>query len=117
MMQVDYELAGAGEELLVLIDENIDEALEAQVESLYDEIMNDQAAYINRQDSPDDSTHVVGVQYAAPSGEIYHVRLSSGLVNRITQCLSVEELQQLVQTVADGVFKRDSRPLCDQREP
>jgi len=117
MMQVDYELAGAGEELLVLIDENIEGALETLVESLYDEIMNDQAASINHQESPDDATHVVGVQYSAPSGEIYHVRLPPELVNRISRCLSAGELQHLVQTVADGVLKQDNRSLCNQLEP
>ena len=65
---------------------------------------------INHHDGPDDSTHVVSVQYSNPGGEAHHVRLSPELVNRITHCLGVEELQQLAQTVANAVLKLDNRP-------
>jgi hypothetical protein len=113
-MQVRFELAGADEELLVLVDEDIDEELEEQVESLYEQLMNEQASSVNDQEAADESIHVVGVQYTATDGTVCQVRLPPALVNRITQCLSNEELQQLVQTIADDVSNPDLRPLCEK---
>lgn len=111
---IEYEQSGSGEECLVLIDEDIDEDLEEQIEDQYDNILKLQASAIDEQDNQDTSIHLVAVQYTDIAGSVRQVRLTPELVNRAHEGMTPEELQELVQAVADGVLNPDDRPLCQK---
>ena len=113
-LPVKFQLSGSNDELLVLVDEDIDDELEETIESFYEQLMREQASAIDALGNPHETIHIVGIQYTAADGTLCQVRLSPELVNRITRCLSNEELQQLVQTIADDVARADQRPLCEQ---
>jgi len=109
---IPYQASDTEMELLVLIDEDIDDDTEERVEDQYDLIMLEQAASADQQDNPEDHIHLVGIQYTATDGNVHQVRLTPAIVNRITQCIDAIELQELVQTIANGVLNPDDRPLC-----
>ena len=99
-LPVKFQLSGSNDELLVLVECR--------------QLMREQASAIDALGNPHETIHIVGIQYTAADGTLCQVRLSPELVNRITRCLSNEELQQLVQTIADDVARPDQRPLCEQ---
>jgi hypothetical protein len=113
-LQVLFQLSDSNDELLVLVDEDIDDELEESIESVYEQLMREQATAVDAQENPHEMVHIVGIQYIAADGSVCQVRLSPNLVNRLARCLSSEELQQLVQTIADDVARADQRPLCEQ---
>jgi len=111
-IDMEYQTQDGELELLVLVDEDIEEEIEDKLEEQYDLIMERQALSADENDDPEIHINLVGVQYTATDGNVHHVRLQPEIVNRITRSISHVELQEFVQTIADGVLNPDDRPLC-----
>ncbi|MCB1876035.1 MAG: hypothetical protein KDH88_08680 [Chromatiales bacterium] len=92
-----------------LVDE-LDDLHMEELETYYDELLSEQERITDAEDA--DMMHRVGVQFTRANGEIGMVRLDPDLVNRIGECLSLSELQVLVQQVADAVIDPEYRRLC-----
>jgi len=109
---IDYRTAGEGEELLVLIDEDIDEDVQDSIDEQYDQLLEESARIADEQDDSPDAVHLVGIQFQRSDGVTGHVRITPELANRLHRCLDMVELQAFVQTVVDAVENPDNRPLC-----
>jgi hypothetical protein len=109
---VDYRIDGDGEELLVLIDEDIDEDVQDRIDEQYDLLLEESARIADEEDDTPDAVHLVGIQFQHSDGRIGLVRITPELANRLHHCMDMVELQAFVQTVADAVENPDNRPLC-----
>jgi len=114
--QIEYQLAGEAEELLVLIDEDIGHDLEEKIEAQYDFLLDESAKIVDEEDDSPDSVHLVGIQFTRKNGEIGQARISPELANRIQQCLDAAELQAFVQLIADAVSNPTNKSLCTKTE-
>lgn len=114
--QIEYQLAGEAEELLVLIDEDIDQEILKKIEAQYDFLLDESARIADEEDTSPDSVHLVGVQFTRNNGEIGQVRIPPELANRIQQCLNTAELQSFVQLIADAVSNPTNKSLCAKIE-
>lgn len=94
----------------VFLPEDLDDALSEELDDFYDVLMAGQAEEVIRQDT--DSINLVGVQYTRADGQVAVVRLDPERVNRLIQCLSLEQLQALVQDIADEVQASHTGSLC-----
>lgn len=104
--------AGEGEELLVLVAEDLDETTQDRIEEQYDCLLAESALLADQQDDSPDAVHRVGIQFRYRNGEHGLVRISPQLANRLHRCLDMVELQAFVQMIADAVENPDDRPLC-----
>ena len=109
---IEYQLAGDDEELLILIDENIDESIEEKIEDKYDQLLDESAKVVDEEDDPSESIHHVGVQFTNSKGDTVQLRIPPEMANKIQQCLSARELQAFVQMIADAVENPNNDPLC-----
>jgi len=109
---IDYRTAGNGEELLVLIDEDIAADLQDRIDEQYDLLLEESARIADEEDDSPDAVHLVGIQFQRSDGVTGHVRITPELANRLHRCLDMIELQAFVQTVVDAVENPDNRPLC-----
>jgi hypothetical protein len=109
---IEYRTAGDGEELLVLIDEDIDEDVQDSIDEQYDLLLEESARIADEEDDSPDAVHLVGIQFQRSDGVIGQVRITPELANRLHRCLDMTELQAFVQTVVDAVENPDNRPLC-----
>ncbi len=109
---IDYQTARGGEELLVLIDEDIDEDTQDRIDEQYDLLLEESARIADEEDDSPDAVHLVGIQFQRSDGVTGHVRITPELANRLHRCLDMVELQAFVQTVVDAVENPDNRPLC-----
>ena len=107
-----YRTEGDGDELLVLVDENLDEEMQDGVDEQYDLLLEESARLADEEDDSPDSVHLVGIQFQRSDGTLGLVRITPELANRLHRCLDIVELQAFVQTVVDAVEDPDSRPLC-----
>jgi len=107
-----YRTEGDGDELLVLVDENLDEEMQDGVDEQYDLLLEESARLADEEDDSPDSVHLVGIQFQRSDGTLGLVRITPELANRLHRCLDMVELQAFVQTVVDAVEDPDSRPLC-----
>jgi hypothetical protein len=109
---IDYRTDGNGEELLVLIDEDITEDVQDRIDEQYDLLLEESARIADEEDDSPDAVHLVGIQFQRSDGVTGHVRITPELANRLHRCLDMIELQAFVQTVVDAVENPDNRPLC-----
>ena len=61
--QIEYQLAGEAEELLVLIDEDIGHDMEEKIEAQYDFLLDESAKIADEEDDSPDTVHLVGIQF------------------------------------------------------
>jgi len=109
---IDYRTAGDGDELLVLVDEDIDADTQDRIEAQYDLLLEESARIADAEDDSPDAVHLVGIQFQRSDGVVGMVRISPELANRLHRCLDMVELQAFVQTVVDAVENPDNSPLC-----
>jgi hypothetical protein len=109
---IDYRTDGNGEELLVLIDEDIAADVQDRIDEQYDLLLEESARIADEEDDSPDAVHLVGIQFQRSDGVTGHVRITPELANRLHRCLDMIELQAFVQTVVDAVENPDNRPLC-----
>jgi hypothetical protein len=109
---IDYRTAVNGEELLVLINEDIDEDTQDRIDEQYDQLLEESARIADEEDDSPDAVHLVGIQFQRNDGSVGLVRITPELANRLHRCLDMIELQTFVQTVVDAVENPDNRPLC-----
>jgi len=107
-----YRTDGEGDELLVLVDEDIDEDVQYRLDELYDQLLEESARIADQEDDLPDAVHLVGIQFQRSDGVAGMVRITPELANRLHRCLNMVELQAFVQTVVDAVENPDSGPLC-----
>ena len=107
-----YRTEGDGDELLVLIDEDLDEDLQDRVDEHYDLLLDESARIADAEDDSPDTVHLVGIQFRRSDGRTGQVRITPELANRLHRCMDMVELQAFVQTVADAVENPDNGPLC-----
>jgi hypothetical protein len=112
-----YRTDGDGDELLVLIDEDLDEDLQDRVDEQYDLLLEESARIADEEDDSPDAVHLVGIQFQCSDGRVGLVRITPELANRLHRCLDMIELQAFVQTVVDAVENPDSGPLCRRQSP
>ena len=109
---IAYRADGDGDELLVLVDEDLDEDMQDRVDEQYDLLLEESARIADEQDDSPDAVHLVGIQFQRSDGRVGMVRITPELANRLHRCLDMIELQAFVQSVADAVENPDSAPLC-----
>lgn len=109
---VVYRTAGDGNELLVLVDEDLDEEMQDRVDEMYDLLLDESAGIADEEDDSPDAVHLVGIQFQRSNGVVGMVRITPELANRLHRCLDMVELQAFVQTVVDAVENPDNGPLC-----
>jgi len=107
-----YRTGGDGDELLVLVDEDIDEDMLDRIDEQYDILLEESARIADGEDNSPDAVHLVGIQFQRSDGRVGMVRITPDLANRLHRCLDMIELQAFVQTVVDAVENPDSGPLC-----
>ncbi len=107
-----YRTDGDGDELLVLVDEDIDEDMQGRIDEQYDLLLEESARIADEEDDSPDAVHLVGIQFQRSDGRVGMVRITPELANRLHRCLDMIELQAFVQSVVDAVENPDSGPLC-----
>lgn len=101
----DDETYGVG------IPEDTDDDLMDEIEVCYEELMAlDQALFESANDTGDG--HAAGVVVNLTSGETVYARVDPGLLGRIMEVLTPEELGEVVNAIVDAVENPDARPLC-----
>lgn len=98
-------------ETLVEVDEDIDQALYDEIDYLYEKLLQENAELVEQGDDALEK-NVAGVNIVLADGTPCTIRLDPELVARMLNSISMEELRDLVQHIAEGVQNPDNRPLC-----
>ncbi len=96
---------------LAEVPEDLDDKLSDEVDYLYEKLLQETAELLEESEGVFEK-NVIGVMVALEDGTPCTIRLDPDLVARLLNCISMEELRDLAQTIAEGVQNPDNRPLC-----
>lgn len=99
------------DELIVEVPEELDRVIADKVDYYYEKLLQETAALMEEGEDALEKD-VMGVHVALEDGSACTIRLDPELVARVLNCISMEELRDMAQTIADGVQNPDNRPLC-----
>lgn len=99
------------DELIVEVPEDLDDALADEVDNIYEILLQETADMMEGTEDALEK-NVMGVQVALEDGTPCTIRLDPDLVARVLNCISMEELRDMAQVIAEGVQNPDNRPLC-----
>ncbi|HID30059.1 MAG TPA: hypothetical protein EYP19_08650 [Desulfobacterales bacterium] len=112
---VAWTSRNSDESFSVFVSEDIDDDIEERLEAVYDGLMDEQRSIVVGDEmDAGDGIHRVGVQFSNAEGVVGQVHLDPELVNRLLRDISIEELQELVQTVAIQVMSGGTGALCGE---
>ncbi|HID49543.1 MAG TPA: hypothetical protein EYP40_08035 [Chromatiales bacterium] len=110
---VAIELADKGEERLVKIDEDIDDALLEDIDDFYDAMMEWNEALVAEAEG-EAHRHAAGITITLKDGSSVQVAVEPAFLNRLLSAISIEELGQFVHRIADAVENPDDTPFCQK---
>lgn len=93
------------------VPEDLDDQLADEVDYLYEKLLQETAELMEEGEGAFEK-NVMGVMVALADGTPCTIRLDPDMVARLLNCISMEELRDLAQTIAEGVQNPDNRPLC-----
>lgn len=93
------------------VPEDLDDKLADEVDYLYEKLLQETAELMEEGEGAFEK-NVMGVMVALQDGSPCTIRLNPDVVARLLNCISMEELRDLAQTIAEGVENPDNRPLC-----
>ncbi|HEY9147627.1 MAG TPA: hypothetical protein VIQ22_01345 [Gammaproteobacteria bacterium] len=99
------------DELIVEVPEELDRVLADKVDYYYEKLLQETAALLEEGEDALEK-NVMGVHVALEDGSACTIRLDPELVARVLNCITMEELRDMAQAIADGVQNPDNRPLC-----
>ena len=110
---IEYQISEDDETITVSVSEDLDDDLIEQLEDEYDRLLD-----LSRdQTDSDEGESRENYQKASllitlKSGEISYAHVDMDIINRIMRTISTDELNQLIEAVADAVENPDDRSYC-----
>lgn len=106
---IDYQCDH--EALLVGVSEAISEQQAEQLDDFYERLLQENAELLEGTEDALEK-NAAGVRVVLGDGSPCMVRLDPDLMARMLNCISLEELRDMVQAIATNVENPDDRPLC-----
>ncbi len=101
---------------IVTLPEDVNEELLESLEQLYDELIDlDRDIEEQKLDNSPGNIHTAGITIGLKDGSTVYANISPLLLSKLLQCIDLNELNTLVDAVAQAVENKDIRSLC-QRE-
>ena len=110
---IEYHTTEDDETITVSVSEDLDDDLIEQLENEYDRLLD-----LSRdQTDSDEGESRENYQKASllitlKNGEISYAHVDMDIINRIMRTISTDELNQLIEAVADAVENPDDRSYC-----
>jgi len=110
---IEYHTTEDDETITVSVSEDLDDDLIEQLEDEYDRLLD-----LSRdQTDSDEGESRENYQKASllitlKNGEISYAHVDMDIINRIMRTISTDELNQLIEAVADAVENPDDRSYC-----
>lgn len=96
---------------IVEVPEELDDALGDQIDLYYEQLLQETAELMEEGEDALEK-NVAGVTFQLANGDPCTVRLDPDMVARMLNCISMEELRDMVQLIANRIENPDNSPLC-----
>ena len=96
---------------LVCVPDDLDDSLSDEIDYLYESLLQENADLVESVEGGIEKS-AAGVRVQLSDGTPCMVRLAPGVLGRLLGCISLEELRDMVQTIALQVEDPDDLPVC-----
>lgn len=108
---IPFEKIDEEEIITISIAEDFDQEITTEIEQKYDSLM-EMGSDILASQTGDGQINAAGLTVTLKDGRVSYAVLDPGIVNKVLTVLELEELNQLVNAIADAVENPDATPLC-----
>ena len=108
---VEYAIQNENMGQVVSLPDDLDSALNEQLDQLYEELLQAQAEEADDENGQLERD-VAGLHLTLRDGSPCTVRIEPELIARLLTVISLQELKELGNTIAQAVEQPDDRPLC-----
>ena len=98
---------------LVALPEDLDDELDEKIEAYYDEMLNLNESLVAEEEGQA-HVHTAGVNVTLKDGRVVQAVVDPGLMQKLLDAVSPQELGDLVNAIADAVENPDERPFCQR---
>jgi hypothetical protein len=97
--------------ILAMVSEDIDDEIFDELDHYYEILLQENAEMLEgTEDALEKSA--AGVQVELSDGTACNIKFDPDVIARLLNCISMEELRDLVQAIAVRVENPDDRPIC-----
>ena len=101
------------DELVVTIESDIEFETELEIDEVYNSLLGDGLDLWSSEEEIEGlETNAAGVRVQLASGQACQVRIDTNIMNKVLGCLTLAELENLVQQIALAVENPSDSPLC-----
>ena len=110
---LDPVVSQGDEGWLVALTEEIDDDLDARIEAFYDEMLDYNQTLVAAEEG---EAHVqtAGINLTLQDGRRVQAVVDTGLLQRLLQAVTAEELGEFVNAIVDAVENPRQRPICQR---
>jgi len=110
---IEYRVEDDDETITVSVSEDIEDDLIEQIEDEYDRLLD---LSRDQTDNEEGESHVnyqkASLLITLKNGDISYAHVNTDIINRVLRSISTDELNQLIEAVADAVENPDDRSFC-----
>ncbi len=108
---IEFRLSDEDGACIAEVPEDLDDVLGDEIDDCYEMLLQETAELMEGTEDALEK-NVAGVHVELRDGSACTIRLDPELLARVLNCISMEELRDMAQTIAEGVENPDNRPLC-----
>ena len=108
---INYDEADDEMGLIVAVPENLDELILENIETHYDELM-EEAEELLAEDGFASESSIAAITIELDNGQTTYATVSPKLMNKILSVVSMDELNELINSIVSSVQHPDNTPLC-----
>ena len=110
---IEYRLKGDAETITVSLSEDVDDELVEQIEDEYDRLLDLSRDHTDSEEGESrDNYQKASLLITLNSGERSYAHVDVDVINRVLRTISTDELNQLIEAIADAVENPDDRSYC-----
>lgn len=113
-LDVEVALKKKGDELLVLVPDDIAEDIVDQVETLFMSTL-EMSEKLMAEAEDVDSFDITGVEVKLASGDSVMASVDARILAKVLSVLDFSELSEFVDAITTAVEKPDYRPICQRQ--
>jgi len=110
---IEYQVEGDAETITVSVSEDMDDERVEQIEDEYDRLLDLSRDQTDSEEGENRQNYQkASLMISLKNGAISYAHVDVDVINRVLRMISTDELNQLIEAVADAVENPDDRSYC-----
>jgi hypothetical protein len=110
---IEYQAEDDGETITVSVSEDVDDELVEQIEDEYDRLLDLSRDQTDSEEGESRQNYQkASLLITLKNGDISYAHIDTDIINRVLRSISTDELNQLIEAIADAVENPDDRSYC-----